>query len=140
MAGTAASALADQNFRTYDPKYSQRVRGGWRRVQLFANYLFLAGCSGRERAVLGTKGILRLLPGTVPAGFVENLRGLENEYGVVVLPRKPKFPIGTTVVYSPIKLPAVYLGQTTRDRAMILLSLLGSRTRIDVLEAELVAA
>lgn len=140
MAGTAASGLGEQGFETYDPKYSQRGRFGWTRIQLFANYLFLAGISGRERAVMGTKGILRILPGVLPVGFVSGLRASENSHGVVVLPSKPKFADGAAVKMGRMELPAVYLGQTSRDRAIILLSLLGREKTIEVSEADLVAA
>lgn len=140
MAGVAASGLADQGFSVYDPKFSERVRGGWRRVQLFVNYLFLSGLSGRERSVLGTKGVLRLLPGFLPTRFVDDLRSRENEHGVVVVARRERFEPGATVTYRPLSAPVVYLGQSARDRAIVMLSLLGTSREIEVSEAELVAA
>lgn len=140
MAGTAATALLAQRFEVYDPKFSERCRGGWRRVQLFANYLLIAGVAGRERAVSGTKGILRILPGLLPMSFVAELRGRENCHGVVVLPVRPKFESGSSVRYTPLGLDVIFVSQSARDRAIVMLSLLGKRQKIEVSEAELVAA
>ena len=143
MASVAATHLRDQNFQVYDPRYAERVRGSWREVQLFANYLFVSETSGGERAVNSTRGVLRLLAGTISDSVVEKIRTMENNHGHVVL-RKPKpgaLVRGQKVLITNLDFhSAVYVGQKSEDRVRVLLSLFGLPREIEVQRGNVVAA
>lgn len=139
--------LIQQHFEHYNPLISERTRFGWRRVQLFPNYLFVR-LRDQWRAVKSTKGVKDFLytaperPARLSDEVIAALRSMENKNGVVVLPRVTKFKNGDKVSLrsSAGVIGGIYAGMHGADRAIVLLYLLGRETRIEVKEADLVAA
>lgn len=152
-ASVAVANLRQQGFAYYNPLVSERVirkRGGvgWRRVQLFKDYLFVE-INDRWRSLLSTRGVSRLLmerpelPARVSGEVIKQLRARENEHGLVHVGRGDKFHLGQSVFVAggPFKdTAAIYDGQSTQDRAFVLLSLLGKVNRMEVHEGFLTAA
>lgn len=151
-AAIAVANLRQQGFSYYNPLVSERVirkRGGvgWRRVQLFKDYVFVE-IKDQWRALLSTRGVARLLmerpelPAQINKEVIKQLRARENEHGLVSVGRE-KFHLGERVFVGagPFKDKlAIYDGQSTQDRAFVLLSLLGKVNRMEVNEGFLSAA
>lgn len=119
---------------------------GWRKVQLFSNYLFVE-IVDQWRAVKSTMGISQLLmvgdekPAFVTDDYIKALQDKQGDDGLIVLGRS-KFKNGNAVQVK--SGPFAYEvgkfdGVSSRDRVFILLSMLGSQCRIEIKEDNLVA-
>jgi len=145
-AAVAVRHLVQQNFEHYNPVISERTRFGWRRAQLFPNYLFVR-LRDQWRAVKSTKGVKDFLytgvekPARISDEVIAAIRSMENANGVVVLP-KSKFKVGETVALrsSAGVIRGIYNGMAGADRAIVLLHLLGRETRLEVKEVDLILA
>ena len=146
----AVKNLLQQNVEIYNPVYSERIRGGYRRVQLFTNYIFVK-CADRWRAVRSTQGVKDFIfgasdkPARVSDEVIAALRSRENANGCIVLLKRGKFGLGDEVSIRPSAvggewLRGIYDGQSAPQRAYVLLNLFGAQRRVELKEADLVEA
>lgn len=145
----AVRNLLRQDVAVYNPVFSERIRGGYRRVQLFTNYIFVQ-CADRWRVVRNTVGVKDFLfgasdkPARLSDEVVQALRSRENANGVIVLPKAGKFRLGQEVSIRAQRggewLRGIYDGQSGADRAFVLLSMLGAQRRVELKEADLAEA
>jgi transcriptional antiterminator RfaH len=129
-------------FETYQPRLRERriVRGRRVVVQppLFPGYLFIR-IEQQWYAICSTPGVIRLIragdcPARVPDAVINELRGREHN-GLIELAKPPRLRPGDPVrivrgIFSGHR--ALYVGQTSRERIMLLLSLLGGQRRIEL--------
>lgn len=149
-AGIACVNLHRQGFTYYNPLLKERYKSKrgltYRTVQFFSNYIFVQ-IENQWRAVKSTKGILQLLtvenekPAVVRDEFIADLKARENHEGLIVLGTS-KFKTGNAVQIKsgPFAFQVgVFDGMSTRDRVFVLLSVLGTKRRVELLEDNLVA-
>lgn len=149
----ASYNLRKQGYQVYLPRYLKRRRHA-RKVDfvpaaLFPRYIFVGIdlATQRWRSIQSTFGVVRLvtngeLPEAVPEGVVESLMQREDESGFVKVQAGANLSPGAKVrVLSGAFIDA--LGQFEcmgdRDRAAILLDLLGQKVRV-VLDGDLIVA
>ena len=139
--------------RIYLPRYLKKRRHA-RRVDtvaapLYPGYVFVTIDCGvqRWRSIQSTIGVSRLVchgdePAAVPDGIIEELKRRQDENGLIVLQRRSHFNPGDAVrvvegVFSDSL--GLYEGIDDRERAAILLDLLGRKVRVflrsDLLDA-----
>lgn len=150
-AGIVCTNLTRQGFDYYNPKVKERIKLKqgltWRTVQMFSNYVFVE-IFDRWRAVKSTTGVCQLLmsesekPAIVPDNFIATLKAREDKDGLIIL-NKSKFAMSQRVQIKsgPFAYESgLFDGARDRDRVFVLLSLLGSKRRVEVQEDNLVAA
>ena len=135
----ARTSLWERGLEVYLPQYRKRRRHA-RRVDyvsapLFPCYLFVEMDVTRTqwraiRSTVGVSGIICLdgLPAPVPQGIVEEIAACENDYGMIVLPRRAPFEHG-----QPIQITSgamcdqvgLFESMSDADRVVLLLDLLG---------------
>lgn len=144
---TALMHLARQGYRAYCPlARRQRVRKGRKvevQIPLFPRYLFVEIDEDRWRSLRGTRGLSSVImdthgerPARVREEVIDKVRAVESAAGQDA----PRFVHGQRValIEGPFAgLPAVWVGQSARDREFVLLELLGRATRVEVAAAEL---
>ena len=144
---TALVHLERQGYRAYCPMARrQRVKKGRKvevHVPLFPRYLFVEVDSDRWWSLRGTRGLASIImdhqreqPMQVRDSVIETVRKIEE---TIVEPAS-RFKAGqrVTLIDGPFTgLPAVWVGQSARDREFVLLELLGRSTRVEVATAEL---
>ena len=144
---TALVHLERQGYRAYCPMARrQRVKKGRKvevHVPLFPRYLFVEVDSDRWQSLRGTRGLASIImdhqreqPMQVRDNVIEMVQQIEQQ----VAEPQSRFRKGQRVslVDGPFAgLPAVWLGQSARDREFVLLELLGRSTRVEVATAEL---
>ena len=136
--------LTRQGFQIYLPRYLKKRRHA-RRVEtvaapLYPGYVFVAIDCGvqRWRSIQSTIGVSRLVchgddPAAVPEGIVEGLKRRQDENGLIGFERRDRFNPGDTVrvvegAFSDCL--GLYEGIDDRERAAILLDLLGRKVRV----------
>jgi transcriptional antiterminator RfaH len=136
--------LTRQGFEIYLPRYLKKRRHA-RRVEtvaapLYPGYVFVAIDCGvqRWRSIQSTIGVSRLVchgddPAAVPEGIVEELKRRQDENGLIGFQRRARFNPGDTVrivegVFADCL--GLYEGIDDRERAAILLDLLGRKVRV----------
>jgi transcriptional antiterminator RfaH len=143
---TALFHLTRQGFEGYLPRFLKRRRHARKvdiaPVPLFPGYLFVALdlAAARWRSIQGTVGVSRLVchgdnPAPVPAGVVESIQGREDPAGWVILHPQSSLRQGQTVEISngPLAdLRGVFEGLDSKERVVVLLSLLGREVRARV--------
>jgi transcriptional antiterminator RfaH len=149
----AASHLIRQGYSVYLPRYLKRRRHA-RRVEtvsapVFPRYLFVAinRMTQRWRAIQSTVGVMNLVcngedPACMPEAVMSELRSREDERGFVQLNTRPRFAPGDRirVVHGVFETClGLFEGMADRERAAILLDLLGRKVRV-VLDGDAVAA
>jgi transcriptional antiterminator RfaH len=149
----AASHLIRQGYSVYLPRYLKRRRHA-RRVEtvpapVFPRYLFVAinRATQHWRAIQSTVGVMSLLchgedPACVPEGVMSELRNREDERGFVRLDTRPRFALGDKIRVVDGVFGAclgLFEGMADRERASILLDLLGRKVRV-ILDGDAVAA
>jgi transcription antitermination factor NusG len=128
----ACEHLARQAYDFYLPK----IKVAKRVVPLFPRYVFV-GIGERWYSLLGTFGISCVLfssgrPAVVANKIVDELRGMEDKSGLVVLPAKQdptRLQIGQPVRITGgcfAGLTGLYQGASARQRERVLLECLGS--------------
>jgi transcriptional antiterminator RfaH len=136
--------LERQGFTAYLPQYRKVRRHARRtdevRAPLFPRYLFVRIDVARAawRAIRSTIGVARLVsqgerPAPVPDGVVEDIRGREDERGLVTI--EPGFRRGQTLrVLTGALADQVGLFESITDerRVVLLLELLGRRIEVCV--------
>jgi transcriptional antiterminator RfaH len=99
------------------------------------------------RAVKSTRGILNLLmsedekPAVIEDSYITSLRARENKDGLIILGQS-KFKNGNAVQIKAgpfAHAVGIFDGMGSRDRVYILLSMLGTKRRIEMSEGNLVA-
>jgi transcriptional antiterminator RfaH len=140
----AAAHLMRQGYSIYLPRYLKRRRHA-RRVEmvaapLFPRYLFVAidQLAQRWRAIQSTIGVTHLVrngdePAVVPARVVDELRGREDEHGLIRVEVRPQLAPGDKVRVADGVFSACFgLFETMADneRVAILLDLLGRKVRV----------
>jgi transcriptional antiterminator RfaH len=136
--------LTRQGFEIYLPRYLKKRRHA-RRVEtvaapLYPGYVFVTIDCGvqRWRSIQSTIGVSRLVchgddPAAVPEGIVEELKRRQDENGLIGFQQRARFNPGDTVrvvegVFSDYL--GLYEGIDDRERAAILLDLLGRKVRV----------
>jgi transcriptional antiterminator RfaH len=144
--------LANQGFTAYLPRYRRRVMHARQSKfvlrPLFPDYLFvhLSPHLCRWRSINGTIGVREILtngltPVTVQQGIIDEIRAREDETGAVKLVR-PTFTRGEVVRILHARLADVSaLFEEMRDsnRAVLLVSLLGRKVRMQVAAEDIAA-
>jgi transcriptional antiterminator RfaH len=128
--------LERQEFEYYAPLERVRTRalraGRSATRPLFARYVFVVITSGWHR-LLVTWGVSTVLmndgvPSRVPTPFIKALRAQEKD-GVIILDRPPRYKVGDQVTIQSTGvfdgLNGLYLGQSSRMREQVLLTMLG---------------
>jgi len=141
----ARTNLARQGYEIYLPLIRQPRKRRGRRVTviapMFPRYLFIRLDShtdnwGPIRSTLGVVSIVRFgqTPAAVPDELIAFLRRREDEQGVQVLPvdeyrkgSRVRITEGTMMGYE-----AIFLAKSGRDRVVVLLEIMGKRTRATV--------
>ncbi len=143
---TALFHLTRQGFEGYLPRFLKRRRHARKvdisPVPLFPGYLFVALdlAAARWRSIHGTVGVSRLVchgdnPAPVPEGVVEDIQGRQDPAGWVVLHSQTGLRQGQVVEISngPLaELRGVFEGLDSKERVVVLLSLLGREVRARV--------
>lgn len=146
----ACAHLRRQGFTYYNPRYNERVklkRGGisWRRTQLFSNYFFVC-IADQWRAIKSTTGIANLLmaesekPASIDDSFIDMLRSKEDPTTGLIILGKSKFNSGDVVQVKsgPFAFErGLFDCKRDDDRVYILLSMLGTQRRVEMLEDNL---
>jgi transcription antitermination factor NusG len=141
---SVASRIADAGFEVFAPKTRIRINGAFRVVTLFPGYAFVR-IVDRWRAVAKTPGVHGLvmsgeLPARCPDVEIEKIQATMRN-GLVQLPKMPPrarvrpFKIGQNIRVisgSFTGFDAVYAGMSTRDRQLVLLTMFGRETRVEL--------
>ena len=144
---TALVNLVRQGYRAYCPMTRrQRVRKGRKvevQVPLFPRYLFVEVDESKWWSLRGTKGLASVImdhqreqPMRIRDSVIDTVKKIES----VAELDAPRFVAGqrVTLTDGPFAgLPAIWVGQSARDREFVLLELLGRATRVEVATAEL---
>lgn len=145
--------LVNQGFETYMPVYERRVRHA-RRIEvvlrpLFPGYLFvqLDPEMQRWRSINGTVGVHQILtdgnaPRPVPDRIIEEIVARQDESGAIKL-APPSFNPGQAVRLVDgafAEVSALFEEMRDESRAVLLISLLGRKVRVNVSAAEVAAA
>ncbi len=140
----ASLHLTRQGFEIYVPRYLKKRRHA-RRIDtvaapLYPGYVFVA--IDREvqrwRSIQSTIGVSRLVcrgdePAALPEGIVEELKRRQDENGLISLQRRARFNPGDKIrvvegAFSDCL--GLYEGIDDKERAAILLDLLGRKVRV----------
>jgi transcriptional antiterminator RfaH len=149
----AARNLTNQGFASYLPRYLRRIRHARQNKivlrPLFPNYLFvhLDPDFCRWRSINGTIGVREILtngltPIPVHKRIIEEIRAREDETGAVRL-SPPTFRRGQIVrmLDGPLAdVSALFEQMRDENRAVLLVSLLGRKVRLQVAAADIAAA
>ena len=145
--------LVNQGFLTYMPVYLRRVRHA-RRTELvlrplFPGYLFVQVDKElqRWRSINGTVGVRQILtdghaPRFVPERIIEEIVARQDDAGVVQLVNTP-FSRGQPVRLMDgafAEVPGLFQEMRDENRAVLLISLLGRKVRVNVPAVEVTAA
>jgi transcriptional antiterminator RfaH len=149
----AVRHLSNQGFATYLPRYRRRIRHARQNKivlrPLFPSYLFVSldpdRC--RWRSINGTIGVREIVtngltPIPVHKQVIEEIRAREDQTGAVRL-SPPAFRRGQIVrmLDGPLAdLSALFEEMRDEDRAVLLVSLLGRKVRLQVAAADIAAA
>ena len=148
----AQSHLEQQGFKTYLPCFMQKKRLNTQPnviKALFPRYLFIYIESNQIwRPILSTRGVQTLLttsklkPQTLPSSFIDSLKALENENGLIKVQVDHKLRPGTTIRIN----QGGFEGQVgkiitmdTNERIKILINILGTQTEITTSEDKIEA-
>jgi transcriptional antiterminator RfaH len=149
----AVRHLANQGFAAYLPRYQRRVRHARQSKivlrPLFPSYLFvhLDPNLCRWRSINGTIGVREILtngvtPLAVHQQIIDEIRAREDETGAVKLVR-PAFTRGQLVrlLDGPLAdISALFEEMRDENRAVLLISLLGRKVRLQVAAEDIAAA
>ena len=142
---TAHENLTRQGYKTYLPliTISKRRRGRYVSLieSMFSRYLFIQLNQTTDnwapiRSTLGVASMVRFsgYPAKVPAELIEMLRKSEDEIGLQqVATEELKAGNCVQIIEGPMTgLNGIYQAQTSADRAVILLDMVGKHTRVMV--------
>lgn len=141
--------LERQGFTTFLPQYLKRRRHArrtdWVRAPLFPRYLFISLDVARERwqAIQSTIGVRYLIcadgkPLELHRRVVEELREREDEHGLIAMSQQCPFQHGDRVQVTEgalIDQIGIFQCSSDKERAVVLLKLLGRDLRVEVAQA-----
>jgi transcriptional antiterminator RfaH len=150
----AEAHLRRQGFQTYLPRYRKQRRHARCSedvlAPLFPRYLFVAIDTARQRwrAIQSTLGVSRLVsfgeaPLPMHAGVIEKIQEHETADGLIVLQPHPAFAPGEAVRVKNGPLESclgLFEGITDKQRAAVLLDMLGRKNRVVVNLSSITAA
>jgi transcriptional antiterminator RfaH len=138
----AQTHLVRQGYEIYLPRVRQFVRRAGRRLAqvgpMFPRYLFvhLDPCFDNWAPIRSTVGVVSIVrfgdaAARVPDELISDLRRREDEHGICPLPDTDFQPgVAVKIVEGSFAgYEAIFLARAGRDRVMLLLDLLGKRTR-----------
>jgi transcription antitermination factor NusG len=143
----AALNLARQGFVSYLPKYLSRMGKETKVKILFPRYIFIM-IESQWHKVNNTFGISRLIltnentPAIVGDEIIKGLKMREDNKGLISLPVPTKFKSGENirVANGPFSgYDGLYDGMPARDRARVLIQMLGQQVPIELDESDLVS-
>jgi transcriptional antiterminator RfaH len=133
----AAGHLEARGFEVFLPRIETKRTV----APLFCGYLFVK-IIDRWRVVERTFGVLSLIrfgetPARVPDREIEALRSRVNERGIIALPPEPPTRVWrkgdeVRVNIAGVAFSGIHSGTSSRDRELILMSVLGSVRAVDV--------
>jgi transcriptional antiterminator RfaH len=135
----ACAMATAAGFVVFAPKVRTRVAKAWRVTPLFPSYLFVQ-IVDQWHVLARTFGIARVVkfgdtPARCPDAEINKLMARADANGVIVLPRKPRFVLGdkVRVTGGPLNgLDGLYAGMGAKERAAVLIQMLGSQRRVEV--------
>lgn len=129
----AAKHLQLQGFTHYNPIVNEPAKKGWRKTQLFSNYIFVELKSSWPlmMSVIGISKVLISdgLPIAVHDSVIEDLKAMEDADGIVQLNRS-RFRHGDPVNIESGSfsfMAGLHEGQCSEDRVSVMLTLLGTQ-------------
>jgi transcription elongation factor/antiterminator RfaH len=141
----ASLNLTRQGYLSYLPKYLSRVGKEIKVKILFPRYIFVL-IESQWHTINSTFGVSRLIlnneskPAIVQDRIIDDLKMKENDQGFISLPEPPKFSRGENVRVvngSFVGYSGLYDGMRDRERARILINLLGQQVRVELDEKDL---
>ena len=147
----ALSHLERQGFETHCPLVARSRLIAKKHTlvnePLFPGYVFVKfGTEQRWRSINGTIGVIKLVafgnkPTPAPTGFVERLRGMADERGVINFEEGLKAGDAVRVVGGPLDdLCGVLASAGSSERVVVLLRLLSGETQVTLRRSQLVLA
>jgi transcriptional antiterminator RfaH len=136
-------------FESFVPKMlaPRTAKAPPRVTPLFVGYIFVHVLDGLWQPIRRTVGVVGVLtagdaPSRCPDAEIDKLMARADAQGIIHLPRKPRFALGdrVRVIGGPLNgFDGLYAGMGARERAAVLIQMLGSQRRVEV-PAELLAA
>ena len=137
----AAERLADGGFETFLPAIQTKRAS----QPLFAGYLFVL-IIDRWRAINSTLGVLALVrtgdcPARCPDREIASLKAMVDGHGYIRLPEGPGAPTERKIaIGAKVRITAgpfggmsgLYAGQSTRERELVLLNVLGGQRPVSI--------
>jgi transcriptional antiterminator RfaH len=137
----ASERLADGGFEVFLPLVQTKRAS----APLFPGYLF-ARIIDRWRSINSTLGVLALVrvgdcPARCPDREIDSLKAMIDGHGFVRLPEAPAVPVRrkiaigakVRIVSGPFGwMSGLYAGQTTRERELVLLNMLGGKRPVSI--------
>jgi transcriptional antiterminator RfaH len=142
----AAERVSEIGFEVFAPRIKERVGVRWRVAPLFRGYIFARVVDGRWHPIARALGVLKLVkfgdaPAHCPDMEIEALMDRVDADGLIRLPDKPpptprraiKPGAKVRIVNGPFSgLAGLYQGQTTRERELVLLHVLGGQRSVAI--------
>jgi transcriptional antiterminator RfaH len=148
----AKEQLERQNFATYLPLASSRVRRRGRAVRaigpMFPRYLFIHLSDEHDdwrpiRSTIGVSGLVRFgqVPARVPDSLIQTLRAREDGEGVQILPDRELVPgQKVQIAEGPFEgYEAIFQSRSARGRVVVLLNILQKHINIELDQSVIVA-
>ena len=138
--------LEQQAFEIYLPCYQKKVRRTNNHVitALFPRYLFVQIKDNQTwRPILSTRGVQNLLlssklmPQSVSESFITELKSLENEAGFIDVKTTSDLKPGVNIQINEggfVGQVGTIIAMSDHDRVKVLINILGTSTKIEVLE------
>jgi transcriptional antiterminator RfaH len=138
--------LGRQGYKTYLPRFIQKIGKETKIKVLFPRYIFVS-IELQWHVIRSTRGVTKLImrestPAPVPNVIIDNLKKREDK-GFVMLEDPPKFSQGekVRVVNSALfGYIGIYQGMKDSERARVLIELLGQTVPVELDEKDLVCA
>ena len=148
----AAERIGEAGFEVFAPKIKERVGLRWRVSPLFRGYIFARVVDGRWHPIARALGVLKLVkfgdaPAQCPDAEIAAIKAVIDGHGFVRLPEAPATPARRKIaIGARVKITGgafggwtgLYAGQTTRERELVLLHVLGGQRPVAI-TANLVA-
>lgn len=136
--------LERQDYKVYLPKFIFRNGKETKIKVLFPRYIFVF-IELKWYSILGTRGVTKLLmkestPAIVPDKIIENLMKREDSKGFISLDEPSKFKPGEKIRIANNSLfgyVGIYQGMKDRERARVLIEILGQSVPVDLQECDL---
>jgi transcriptional antiterminator RfaH len=133
-----------EGYETFVPKTKVLIGARWRAAPLFVGYFFVR-IVDRWRVIERTIGVLGLVkfgdtPARCPDAEIAKLRTRADADGLIRLPWR-RIGDRVRIVDGPFTgVDGLYAGMSARDRELVLISLLGRQTKVELRPGQLAAA